>query len=97
MRSNVIEATQTSDFASASSKEFLDIQATTECGLTLKYVYDMTRTYSLFYKAYKKLIFIILFLYIEMTTNCYKKHKENPRKEARKRCKNLSEKGKEKK
>ena len=26
------------------SKEFLDIQATTECGFTLKRVHDMTRT-----------------------------------------------------
>ena len=30
----------------ASSKEFLDIQGTIECGLTLKRVRDMTRTYS---------------------------------------------------
>ena len=30
----------------ASSKEFLDIQATIECGFTLKRVCDMTRTYS---------------------------------------------------
>ena len=30
----------------ASSKEFLDIQATIECGFTLKHVRDMTRTYS---------------------------------------------------
>ena len=29
-----------------SSKEFLDIQATIECGLTLKRVRDMIRTYS---------------------------------------------------
>ena len=35
-----------SDFAPASSKEFLDIQATIECGFTLKNVCDMTRTYS---------------------------------------------------
>ena len=28
------------------SKEFLDIQATIECGFTLKRVRDMTRTYS---------------------------------------------------
>ena len=35
-----------SDFAPASSKEFLDIQATIECGFTLKHVRDMTRTYS---------------------------------------------------
>ena len=31
----------------ASSKEFLDIQATIECGSTPKRVPDMTRTYSL--------------------------------------------------
>ena len=30
----------------SSSKEFLDIQATIECGFTLKRVRDMTRTYS---------------------------------------------------
>ena len=30
----------------ASSKEFLDIQATIECGFTLKRVRDMTRTYN---------------------------------------------------
>ena len=35
-----------SDFAPASSKEFLDIQATIERGFTLKRVRDMTRTYS---------------------------------------------------
>ena len=34
-----------SDFTPASSKEFLDIQATIECGFTLKRVRDMTRTY----------------------------------------------------
>ena len=34
------------DFAPASSKEFLDIQATIECGFTLKRVRDMIRTYS---------------------------------------------------
>ena len=32
--------------APASSKEFLDIQATIECGFILKCVSDMTRTYS---------------------------------------------------
>ena len=31
--------------ASASSKEFLDIQATVECGFTLKLVRDMIKTY----------------------------------------------------
>ena len=33
-------------FAPASSKKFLDIQATIECEFTLKGVCDMTRTYS---------------------------------------------------
>ena len=35
-----------SDFSPASSKEFFDIQATTECGFTLKHVRDMIRTCS---------------------------------------------------
>ena len=33
-------------FAPVSSKEFLDTQATIECGFTLKRVHDLTRTYS---------------------------------------------------
>ena len=45
--SNPVAVTSPSDFAPASSKEFLDIQATIECGFTLKRVRDMTRTYSL--------------------------------------------------
>ena len=40
------ESSPTSNFAPASIKELLDIQATIECGLTLKRVRDMTRTYS---------------------------------------------------
>ena len=36
-----------SDIAPVLSKEFLDIQETIECKLTLKRVHDMTRTYSL--------------------------------------------------
>ena len=40
-----VAVTSPSDFAPASSKEFLDIQATIECGFTLKRVRDMTRTY----------------------------------------------------
>ena len=39
--------TSPSDFAPASSKEFLDIQATIECGFTLKRVRDMINTYNL--------------------------------------------------
>ena len=34
------------DFAPASSKEILDIQATIKCGFTLKRVSDMTKRYS---------------------------------------------------
>ena len=41
-----LQSLKLSDFARASSKEFLDIQATIECGFTLKRVCDMTRTYS---------------------------------------------------
>ena len=36
----------TSDIVPVLSKEFLDIQANTECGITLKRVRDMIRTYS---------------------------------------------------
>ena len=42
-----VAVTSPSDFAPASSKEFLDIEATIECGFTLKRVRDMTRKYSL--------------------------------------------------
>ena len=35
-----------SDIAPVSSKEFLDIQATIECGFTMKRVRDMIRAYS---------------------------------------------------
>ena len=45
--SNPVAVTSPSDFAPASSKEFLDIQATIECGFTLKRVRDMIITYSL--------------------------------------------------
>ena len=43
--SSPVAVTSPSDFAPASSKEFLDIQATIEWGFTLKHVRDMTRTY----------------------------------------------------
>ena len=36
--SSPVAVTNTSDFAPASSKEFLDIQTTMECGFTLKRV-----------------------------------------------------------
>ena len=37
------------DFAPALGKVFLDIQATKECGFTMKHVRDMTRTFSQLY------------------------------------------------
>ena len=47
MITKILQVTATGlDFAPASSKEFLDIQATIERGFTLKRVRDMTRTYS---------------------------------------------------
>ena len=39
--SSLVAVTKTSDFAPVSSKEFLDIQATIECGFTLKRVGDI--------------------------------------------------------
>ena len=41
---NPVAVTSPSDFAPASSKEFLDIQATINCGFTVKSARDMTRT-----------------------------------------------------
>ena len=43
----------TSDFAPDSSKKFLEIQATTECGFTLKRVRHMIRTWSQIHRTYK--------------------------------------------
>ena len=45
--SSPVVVTKISDFAPASSKEFLDIQAELECGFILKRVRDMIRTYSI--------------------------------------------------
>ena len=47
------EITETSDIAPVSSKEFLDIQASIECGLTLKLVRDMIITYSQMHRTEK--------------------------------------------
>ena len=47
--SNPVAVTSPSDFAPASSKEFLGIQATIECGFTLKRVRDMIITYNHYY------------------------------------------------
>ena len=46
--SSPVAVTYPSDFEHASSKEFLEIQATIKCGSTLKCVRDMTRTYRQF-------------------------------------------------
>ena len=63
--SSPVAVTSPSDFAAASRKEFLDIQATIECGFTLKRVRDMTRTYShsflYFVFSAKWSIFILVF------------------------------------
>ena len=45
MGSNPIAVAQTSDIVPISSKEFLDIHATTECRLTLTRVCDSIRTH----------------------------------------------------
>ena len=45
--SSPIEVTCPSEFTPASSKEFLDIQATIKCRFSLKCVRDMTRIYGL--------------------------------------------------
>ena len=44
--SSPVGVTSTSDFAPVSSKEFLEIEGTIECGFPLKRVRDMIRTYS---------------------------------------------------
>ena len=51
--SSPFAVTSPSNFVPASSKEFLDIQATVECGFTLKRVRDMTRTYSQIHRTDK--------------------------------------------
>ena len=51
---------------SVSSKEFLDIQATTECRFTLKSVCDMTRRYSLLFIL---AIFLSTFTCIQLQVN----------------------------
>ena len=44
--SSALAVSKPSDFPTISRKEFVDIQATRECGFTLKHVRDMTRTCS---------------------------------------------------
>ena len=55
-----VAVTYTSDFVPALSKEFLDIQATIECGFTLKRICDMTRTYSQWQSIFKILLLLLL-------------------------------------
>ena len=50
---SAVAVTLPSDFAPASSIEFPDIQANIECGLTLKRVRDMTKTYSQMHRTDK--------------------------------------------
>ena len=58
-----VAVTKTSDFASVLSKEFLEIQATIECGFTLKRVCDITRTYSLKINFYLSCLLSFIFNY----------------------------------
>ena len=51
--SSPVAVTKPSDFPTVLSKEFLDIEATIECGFTLKRVRDMTRTYSQMHRTDK--------------------------------------------
>ena len=44
--SSPVAVTQIEDIRLTLSKKFVVIEATRECGFTLKQVYDMTRTYS---------------------------------------------------
>ena len=50
--SGPVAVTQTSDIALFSSKEFLGIQETIECGFTLNCILDMIRTYNQNYFLY---------------------------------------------
>ena len=59
---------KTSDFASALRNEFLDIQATIECGFTLKRVHDMTRTYSLKPVLCSKVFFRVIKIFIAINS-----------------------------
>ena len=53
LASIVVGVTSPSYFVLASSKKFLDIQATRACGFTWKRVRNMTRTYSLMHRTGK--------------------------------------------
>ena len=51
--SSPVAVTSPSDMAPALGKELLDIQATIECGFTLKRVREMTKTYSQMHRTDK--------------------------------------------
>ena len=51
--SSPVAITYNSDFVAALSKEFVEIQATIECGLTLKRSRDMTRACSQIHRTDK--------------------------------------------
>ena len=51
--SSPVAVTETSDFVTVSIKEFLEIQATIECGFTLKRVSNMTRACSQIHRTDK--------------------------------------------
>ena len=69
--SNPVAVTSRSYFAPASSKEFLEIRATIECGFTLKYVRDMTKTHS------EIKVFSIIFKVLSVAKN-YLRHESEP-------------------
>ena len=51
--SSPVGVTSPSDFTPASSKEFLEIEATIECGFAVKLVRDMIKTYSQMHRSDK--------------------------------------------
>ena len=53
MGSNSVAVTETLEIASALNKEFLDIQATTECRFTLECVRDVIITYNQMHRTDK--------------------------------------------
>ena len=55
LSSNPLAVTSPSDFAPPPSKDFLDIQATIECGFILQHIRDMTTRYSLIQRTEKYL------------------------------------------
>ena len=63
--SRLIGVTEITDFAPVSSNEMLNIQTTVNCGFSLKFVRDTTKTYSQMHckDKYSHLISIILFLW----------------------------------